>query len=336
MFFKEDKNKEAGEIKQYISVSVATDFDTIKPHIETAEQDYIYPLLGKDLYDELISYYNNGSLSSGSGSGSELKKEYDALIKLIQRALINLAYWDGFDILNISLSDSGFHRQESTTEKGLYRYQEDSLRDKFKNDGFNGLDAMLLYIEGHLESFAEYMDGETFTIRKGSIIPNTSVFDKIYFINGSRLVFLRLQRYIQIIEDTKIVTVLGSDLMARVKTEIEKDSPDEKIIALLPYIQKPLVYLAVARGIEELGVDINDKGLLFKKAATNSPSMREDQVSKEKAFMLSSRAQATGETYIDSLKSYLVKNSEDFTEYSGQTGSLFSRNNASKNSYWAG
>ena len=81
MLFKESLNSEAGEIKQYLSVNVSVNYTTIKPHIASCERDYIKKLLGTDMYEDLVDYYD-------SGSG---ETHMDELIPLVQRALIHLS-----------------------------------------------------------------------------------------------------------------------------------------------------------------------------------------------------------------------------------------------------
>lgn len=325
------------EIKNFIPVSVAAEYDTLKPFITAAEADYIKTLLGASMYDELVEFYNSDNWPLAEDAEAVLVAMGELLEK-VQLALINLAYWVGFDELNSFISDNGFHRTESESMKGLYRYQEDSLRDSFKNKGFNALDSVLEYLEENIAHFEEFKASDNYTLLKNAIIPKTSVFDNIYFIGGSRLVFLRLKRFMQICEDFDLLPVIGSKLMSEVKTEIVKNEPAPRITTLLPYLRKPLAFLTIATAIDELAVDISDKGLLFNKAATNSPSMRRDQLPDERITLIARRARDNAQRYIDLLKDFLTANAEIYTEYSGgeSTGRAINRDNTSKKTIFLG
>ena len=251
-----------GEIRKYVPVSAATSFDNLSPFIQAAEVNYFIPLLGDDLYNQLLSYYNTPA-KLPSGVTSENKYLFDLLTEYTQRALINLTYYHGYDFINTIMNDAGFHRQESDTEKGLYKYQEDAVKSGFRNNGFNALDTMLRYIESHIDVFELFKSSPNYTLRRKSIIPDTLTFDAIFDINSSRLVFLKLCRFIAQVEDFKIGALLGAKLYEVVKSEIVKDSPDAKILALIPHIQRPLAYLAVSRDSFQLGMNVTDKGLFF-------------------------------------------------------------------------
>jgi len=42
MLFSKEKNAKMEEIRNYISVSASSEFDTIAPHIQNAERDYLF------------------------------------------------------------------------------------------------------------------------------------------------------------------------------------------------------------------------------------------------------------------------------------------------------
>ena len=46
------------EIKAILPIGVGNDFNRLKPHIENAENRYIKPLLGFDIYNALVVLYS--------------------------------------------------------------------------------------------------------------------------------------------------------------------------------------------------------------------------------------------------------------------------------------
>jgi hypothetical protein len=320
------------EVRELLPVSTAVEFSRLKPHLETTEQNFILPLLGQSLFAELETFAYRTTPSGPEG----LTEIMTSLLKHIQRAEIHLTYWMGYDILNAYISDGGFRRIETDKVKGLYKYQEDNLKEYFKVTGFNGLDIALEFIESNIGSLASFKESGTWKNMKGSFIPDTKTFSSIYFIGNSRLVFLRLQPFFQIIEDLSIKIVLGQENYTFIKTEMIKDEPDPKVVLILPYISKPIAFLSVAMLMEDSGADLTDKGLFFE---GRMQTMMSDTVKQpaeiERVASLIKRARGLGESYLIQLKEYLRDHAQEWGGYSVPKSGLHNRDNSGKKTFWA-
>lgn len=321
------------EIQTIMPISVGNDFNRLKPHIANAESKYIKPLLGTAMYDELQEFYD----ADYPENPTETQEATLALQQKVQHAVIHLAYFIGFDFLNAYISDGGFKRQESTTIKGLYKYQEDNLREYFRDSGLNALDDVLVLLEENIAHFGEFKAADNWTELKESFLPTVAVIEKIpYNIHSSRLIFLALKPHVAYAEDTDIKPLLGETIYNEIKTEMVKDAPAAKVTAILPYIRKPLIYLSAAYLMEETAATLDDKGLFFEKKTGLYPG--NTQKSPSEPDIVSARVareRHKASVYLEALKAYLVENEEDWEEYSGQTGPLIDRDNTDKKTFWA-
>ena len=318
------------EIKVILPIGVGNDFNRIKPHIANAENRYIKPLLGFEMYDALVTLYK-AEESQTPTDDEKLRRE---LLGKIQFATIHLAFYIGFDFLNVSVTDAGFQRMETERTKGLYKYQEDAIKAFFAETGFNALDDVLTFLELNIDSFEEFMTSENFNKLITSFLPTVKVVEEIPFnIHRSNLIFLALKPSIAYIEDTAIRPVLGETIYATVKTEMANEVIDTKVLKLLPYIRKPLIYLGSAMLMEETGAALYDKGLYFEK---NEDQQRAKTVkapaTEQRIAVLVSRNRVIGNSYLEMLKSHLLEN---WPEYSGQTGSVYKRDNYGKKTFFA-
>ncbi|TSA37424.1 MAG: hypothetical protein D4R64_05735, partial [Porphyromonadaceae bacterium] len=59
MFFKQTLNSKLEEVRKYLPVSLATTFSNISPFIQSAEVNFILPLLGQKLYDLALKFYDS-------------------------------------------------------------------------------------------------------------------------------------------------------------------------------------------------------------------------------------------------------------------------------------
>jgi hypothetical protein len=244
-----------------------------------------------------------------------------------------LAYFSGFDFLNVSVSDQGFQRIESERTKGLFHYQEENLKKYFGNAGFNGLDDVLVFLEENIELFHEFKYKENYTVLKESFLPTVNVIEKIPFnIHGSRLIFLALRPMIAYVEDTDIRKVIGETIYQEIKTEMVKDDPSTKVKNILPYIRKPLIYLSSALLMEETGATLDEKGLFFEAIDPTYRGEKKKEPSKENRIAaMIARNRRIGLDYLETLKRFLSKNWDD---YSGKTGRVFNRDNTGKKTFW--
>jgi len=320
------------EIREFLPVSSSSDFDSVAPHILNAERDYLVPVIGVAMYEELEEFYEMDAISNPSA----VQLKTAELLRLVQSAVIHIAYCIGFDLLNAHISDGGFKRTESTNVKGLFKYQEENLKSYFRTNGFNCLDTVLQYLETNNVAFGEFAASSANTLLKSAFIPTTDIFNEIVFINKSRLTFLRMKPHMQLIEDSEVSTILGTTAFTFVKSEMAKTDPDTKVKAILPYIRKPIAYLASALLMEESGADLTDNGLFFTSTAAgyNNDTERKPSAN-DRIAILVKRNRNTGNAYLDQLRSYLAANASDWTNITPSTGKVFRRDNTNKKTFWA-
>jgi hypothetical protein len=324
--------KTIDEIKQFLAVGAGTDFMRLKPHIQNAEAAYIRPLLGPDLFAYLAEYY-----ASPDSVTDETKRNLcTELLALVQRGEIHLTYWSGFQVLNATISDGGFKRTENDKVKSLFKYQEDELKQYFKTTGFNALDEVLEFLEHHKTDFAMEMGSADWLIHKGLFFRDTKTFNSIVFINGSRLTFLRLKPMIQLAEDLYIRPILGELTLQEIKTGLIAETIPEKVTKILPYIQKPLAYLAASMLMEETAADLTESGLYFEsREATNNLIANRLPANSERINLLVRKYKTLGDNFLENLKSYLLLNQADLPNVSAPVGTVLRRNNTDKKTFWA-
>lgn len=321
------------EIQTLLPIGAGNDFNKLKPHIQNAENKFLKPLLGTAMYDELQEFYND-VYPEYPAEPSEVQEAVMELLKKVQHATIHLAYFLGFDFMNVTISSAGFQRVESDKTKGLFHYQENNLKQYFSDSGYNGLDDVLVYLEENIQHFGEFAAEPQYLTLKKSFLPTVKVVEEIPFsIQYSRLTLLALQPSVAFVEDTTIRTTLGDTLYLALKEEMASDNPNEDYTALIPYIRKPLVYLASALLMEETGATLGDKGLYFEKIdATLQNTRIKSPAEAERIYAMIARNRMMGNAYLDQLKSYLAVN---FPEtYTGPTA-RFSRDNNGKKTFWA-
>lgn len=330
MLFTPENNAKSEELKEFIPVS-SNSYSRLAVYLSNAEKYY----LGKVVDPDTLAYFStvdNAPAGSAVFSGSALE-DFNATkeaIHLAKTAVANIALHLGYDVMNAEISASGFKRIETESEKSLFKYQEDKLRETFKSTGFNTLDALLNYMHDNVEYFPHFYDSEYFTDTSRELVPDTRTFNNVYHINNSCLVFKRMLPFLKRAEELNLASDLGG-FYTELKADLAKKEPGEKYLKALPYVQKYLVYMSVYYAMPEVGVNIADNAVYFaENAGTQNDGNTELNVSDDRVTLLAERAKSYAEAYMRQLKTLLKTSFE--TEL--KTSDFPIRDNTDKKTFW--
>ncbi|MGE4568550.1 MAG: DUF6712 family protein [Bacteroidales bacterium] len=336
------------ELLYVVAVSQAIDFSRVSPSLAQAELSFIMPLLGSDMYAALIAYHNdpdsykitsdlqdnNFITTSGDEESNHTPREkaWGLLLYYTQRAIANIAFYIGFDSLNAFVDASGFHRMEGNEIKSMFKYQEDGLKKYFRNTGADGLDIMLEILETRIEHFDAF---KSQLIRlRGRIIPDTKTFSQHYFINNSRIVFERLRQHMKLAEDLHLTPVLGKDNLNYIIAELQKETPDPKVTAIMPYLRDPVAYYSTAMLMQETGAELTDRGLYLKGIKNLNNSDLEINTPEERVTDLIARNLKIADQYLNVLRNYLAVNAAQWNDYANPRSGLHNRDNSGKRTFF--
>ena len=284
-------------LQEYLPVNVNLRYETLSSHLALVEQRYILPLIGRIFYDHLVA-------ASSSSSPKEVE-----LRKMIRFAMLRLALWKGFDVINSNISDTGM---SSGTEKDsrLFRYQEEGLRVSLKNEGFDYLDSILAFLEENAPDFPEFSGSDYKLSNVHSLIRNTAEFQECYDIDNSRLVFLKMKKYVRDVELIKLQHRIGAAFYQEL---VRCDRNVEKYASILRPIMLFVVYSAVAEGIDELHKLPTEKGLVFEVSSMDGVEVSPVEYARvmETRAALASKA----EQYMSSAIHYIREHKEDYPRY---------------------
>jgi hypothetical protein len=85
--------------------------------------------------------------------------------------------------------------------------------------------------------------------------------------------------------------------------------------------------------MEETGAELGDKGLFFEKLdPVFRGNLKREPSTDQRIAAMVARNRNIGNSYLEALKSYLI--ASGWEDYSGQTGSVFSRDNTGKKTFW--
>lgn len=330
MIFSEEKWNDADEMRPYIAVSNALTFRTVQSAIQNAYGLFIRPLVGDKIVKKLQQIYDSVS------NISEIKEDANSkdlkMLYYAQRANAFLAFWYDYDEMQVLIADTGVKRQESENVKMPYKYQELSLKNGFKQKGFDALDNLIAFLEQNLTDYPDYKESDNYTQTLDSIVRNAHEVNMYHTINCSRLVYLRLKPNIRIIEDTVIAPRMGYSLYEEIKNALKEDKPEEKYTKLREKLIPVVVLFAVQKLILETG-SLTDRGLFFSGLKGNEGSYESlDPVSDNRIVYQANKAEADAISYWILAERYLKS---EFGIDPSKGNKIPHRNNTNKKSFWA-
>jgi hypothetical protein len=259
--------------------------------------------------------------------------EYDTdpeLLELVQRANALLAFWYSYDEINVMIGSAGVKLRESEKSRLPFKYQEESLKRGWKNKGFNALDDVLRFLERHIGNYPEYRQSENFIRSESDIVRCTSDVDRYYFINASRLTYLRLQPHFATVENTVIAPRLGA-IFPELKAALTQEEPEEKYITLRDALVPVVVFYGVKRLIMETG-DLTDRGLYFSTLSSSDAYAGSSPAADERITAQARQAEADALEYWKLAERVL----KDLFGMEISAGRKFPvRDNRDKKSFWA-
>lgn len=336
MFFSRDKWNDGGELNSIIPVSSALSFDKVRSSLQAADELYLTPVFGSALMATFGSIYNKEDRSD----------DEKQLLQVLQAAEANLAFYTNFDALQLRITDQGFQRQQTENFGSPFKYQEDRLRQTFKNRGFNAIDRILDLLDASFTGLEGYGEMPVRVTTRTDIVQRTAEVDRVHFINGSRLVFLRLVPILTSVAHNDLRPLLGWQLYTKMQQALEAGTATAEVpvasasgdpartyeelrLKCIPFVVKK----AVAQLIRETD-SLTDRGLYFiGQDAGSSDNQTTTPATRREAHDAAAIAEAEAQRNADTLLAFIEWKWPEY--FSGHQSDVFKRDNNDKKTFWA-
>ncbi|HRH59052.1 MAG TPA: hypothetical protein PL045_00670 [Chitinophagaceae bacterium] len=267
--------------------------------MENAEERFIEPVLGSDLYKDL-----QDNISAD---------EYADLLNRVRKALAPLAYWLELPSIATVISDSGVNSLESQNMQPVPRWKFEALREELADKGMYHLDKLLQYLWENKEDL-EWTPPATYN----GIIKTAKEFANIVTLFQPWRTFESLRIIMQQVEDNYIRSTIGDDFFEELRDvqlpEDEENWSDEEKAqaAAIKLIKKCVANLTIKNAVEVLQVKISPAGFtVLLTEANDSPQQGEAAANNQQTGLLYDNVKKVGESALVKLKSYLDTTASD-------------------------
>ncbi len=287
------------------SINVSNTIENWYPYIEEAQETFIRPVLGKDLYDQL---QDTVLLLAGTEQNKPpIEVKMTDLLERIRKPLALYALWLGADEFGVSVSSQGIQVIETPTHKTAPQYRVQNLKENWIRRANTALDIALKFIEENLDDYPNYIHQDSDLFIRTTLEYNSEVD-----IRESRRVFVTLKPIIRSVENKYILPTLSPQLFNELKTA--RRSADPLVVEysrLLALIRPSLAHLAMARALQEIAIDFLDWGI-FDTAGNTFANVSSKQASnKERIAVMYEANLRDGEAELKALQQFLDENASE-------------------------
>lgn len=266
--------------------------------MDAAEERFIIPVLGKELYDILIAELD------------VTNSDYADLIKAAQRAVVPLAYWLDLPNIQSQISDRGAGTFSSENMQPLHKWEYERLLASLEDKGCFALEAMLT----HLNEKAIFYDW-TKPDKYNSIFLTGTELSDYFTLSQPHRVFESLRPVVKKVEDQYIRRSIGKEFY---NTLIAKNDPDDDEKELIEILKNAVANLTIKTACEELPARITPAGFtVLLGTSTDKPNEGESSAPDNLLSILNTTTWQSGNSYLDEARILLnTKASESvFADY---------------------
>lgn len=310
MFF-----KDIADFKTVIPMNANFAFSEMSIYLKDVDRTILKKYLGKDLLTELQDLFD-------ATPGTALVSPVKELVELIRQSSAHYALEKWIPFGQVNISQLGITINKSENMATAFQWQIKDIQERCLELGFNALEDALEYLEDNLSEsvFESYKTSDEFKANNYLFVNSAKTFCEYFSsFDSSRINFFKLRSVIRKVEDFQIKAVLLPDLFKDLKDQLQTgDALGPIAKALIERIQPALVNLVIAKGINDLAINVDPKGIMY----FDNTGGRQTQESKKQApdmtlARIAATAQKDGEAYLTELAEYLEANKEDYPDYTG-------------------
>lgn len=293
--------KTTAEFQKYVPANISLDMDIMAPSINAAEYKYLIPILGKELYDELIAWYED----------EDENPAFEALLPYVQLPTAKFSSAIALPINQLDFSGSGIRIIVDDNHKTAFSWQIEDLKNEWLSQAFDGIEALLIFLEEHIADYATWASSEAYADIDKYIINSCSDFNKYVSIRNSRQVFNALRQLMQKVEDFIISPRLGLAFYEQIKEQIKNDDISSDNQLLMPFLLPAVAHFTIHRAFDELPLELRADGIWLNQIAAGAENIKtrtaadDGSRTRKQNMML-----ADAEQYMQKLITYLNTNAD--------------------------
>jgi hypothetical protein len=214
--------KTIAEIKAVLPRLVSNLSDTsLLPNFDRAEEKYLVPVTGRDLYNDIKTKYNAATFTS-----DEL-----TLLKHMQLVIASYALHDELAFTHSKITDTGVRRNNTSAQPAAYQWEYKELQNGLLEAAIDGVEVLLSVLVAQAPllwtSSTEYNEFKKLLIKTGL------EFDAIEKLQQPLRTYWMIKTVVQDAQQNYISNAIGPDLLEYLRDKVMPTDEEKSILKLL-------------------------------------------------------------------------------------------------------
>lgn len=310
--------KDSNTVKLYAHLTGELDLFSIKRTMQTVEDKYLLPVLGKELYTAFTTAYT----AAADDAAFNLDATNAKLLDQCRRVTGPLFCYHFVPKTDVQVSDSGVQRTETATNKTAFQYQNTNYREENFSEGQNAIEMLIQFLEDNTADYTRWADSKEFKKYRSLFIKTAADFSDLYPSATPYRNYWAFRAKILDVEENQIRPFLGDVLFDALKLKDQDTVPSfsNYETLLLFKLKKAIAYFSVAFSVPFIAVNINENGIssgakrvLSSNDKTNTLAGAEDKA----ITHLINSCNDSGQAWLLNAAAFITSNPTIFTTWIG-------------------
>ena len=286
-------------------VNTNTAWRSLKPYIEQAIEDYIFPQIGEPLVYDLLTKYH---------SSTALNESQERCLRALQIATawytVAYAYANKLDILtNMGNTQASGEHAMSTPQWAFNKKNGNLFRTADKK-----LDNLLEFLEKQADLKVDYFKlwwlDDAYLRGKSDLFHSTAEFQKCHNILQSRRTFIALIPTLRDVSRYYIIPKIGLEMYNEFISQYHNSNMTAANVVLMAYARAASAKLALGMALETQPIAFELDGI---RAASSTEGV--DKLHPERVQLMAKNCQSIGLRFLDDLVTFLFKNANEYPTF---------------------
>lgn len=192
------------QIREHLSIPASFKDARFLPYIPDAEEKYIKPYIGAELFDLLDTWQE----TKDEEESPELAALYPKVIPALARFVMLIAA----PHLDLVLTDNGFGIVSGANILPASKERVARFEESTEKLAWDNIENLLRFLEENIADYPEWVESEAYTMQTENLINSAVKFNVFVNINSSRLAFHRMRKHISNVETMHVKPLISPAL----------------------------------------------------------------------------------------------------------------------------
>jgi hypothetical protein len=236
-------------------LNVNASIESFASYLADAEEKYILPLIGQDMYDELVAWYD---VVGTPAENVPLQKLHAQVL----RALVYYALLESAPTMMLDFGDGGIMEGAPDGQSSARQWTVKGAVEYFSINADTFAESVLQFLEKNKADYETWDDSDSRKAARALFIPNGRAWkDAGADIDQPHRFFLRCYQSVKRTQEINILDIIGQELMDELVEQMKDGNVTGENETLISKILPVVAYYALADAIPTVAFSISSSGI---------------------------------------------------------------------------